>query len=129
MKQLTAEWVAKAQGDFRTAQRELAAPDEPNLDAACFHAHQCVEKYLKAVMVENSITFPKTHDLSALLGMLLPRYPSWVEFQQLCDILTDSAVEVRYPGFSAGEEDARAALETAERVRHAAREALELDAR
>lgn len=52
MKPETREWVEKAEGDFRTARRELLAPDSPNYDAACFHAQQCAEKYLKARLVE-----------------------------------------------------------------------------
>lgn len=34
------EWLAKARGDYRTAERELASADEPNYDAVCFHAQQ-----------------------------------------------------------------------------------------
>lgn len=37
MKPETAEWVEKAEGDFRTARRELFALDSPNYDAVCFH--------------------------------------------------------------------------------------------
>lgn len=40
MKPLTAEWAAKAEGDFATAQREASAQSAPNYDAACFHALQ-----------------------------------------------------------------------------------------
>ena len=46
MKQLTREWIMKAEGDFHTAARERRARTAPNYDAACFHAQQCVEKYL-----------------------------------------------------------------------------------
>ena len=45
------EWIAKAEGDFATAQRELRARRAPNYDAACFHSQQCAEKYLKAFLV------------------------------------------------------------------------------
>ncbi|MEL6262202.1 MAG: HEPN domain-containing protein [Cyanobacteria bacterium J06626_6] len=34
--------------DFATAQRELDVTKNANYDAVCFHAQQCVEKYLKA---------------------------------------------------------------------------------
>jgi HEPN domain-containing protein len=67
MKPLTAEWVAKAEGDFATACREAAVADGPNWDAVCFHAEQCAEKYLKARLVEAGVSFPKTHDLTVLL--------------------------------------------------------------
>jgi len=43
------EWLAKAEGDFRTAQREMQAADSPNYDAVCFHAQQCVEKLVEAM--------------------------------------------------------------------------------
>jgi HEPN domain-containing protein len=49
MKPTTVEWVAKAEGDFLTAGRELRARKSPNYDAVCFHAQQCAEKYLNAL--------------------------------------------------------------------------------
>jgi HEPN domain-containing protein len=69
MKPLTQEWIRKADGDWATAQRELIATP-PNFDAVCFHAQQCAEKYLKAVLQEHSLAFPKTHDLEALINLL-----------------------------------------------------------
>lgn len=48
MNPITLEWVAKAEGDFATAERELNVKDGPNYDAVRFHAQQCAEKYLKA---------------------------------------------------------------------------------
>lgn len=47
MKPLTQEWFDKAEGDWVTAGRELRARKDPNYDAACFHAQQYAEKYLK----------------------------------------------------------------------------------
>lgn len=41
------EWIMKAEADFATLQRECRARRKPNYDAACFHAQQCVEKYIK----------------------------------------------------------------------------------
>jgi len=38
MKPITLEWVAKAEGDWDSAQREYRARQRPNYDAACFHA-------------------------------------------------------------------------------------------
>lgn len=48
MPSLSQEWIQKAEGDYATAIREYRARKLPNYDAACFHAQQCVEKYLKA---------------------------------------------------------------------------------
>ena len=62
----TPKWLSKAEGDFHTARRELRARKAPNFDAACFHAQQGVEKYLKAVLIEAGATFTRTHDLKEL---------------------------------------------------------------
>lgn len=48
MKPLTAEWLDKAEGDFAVMERESRVRRNPAHDIACFHAQQCVEKYLKA---------------------------------------------------------------------------------
>ena len=69
MKPLTKEWVDKAEGDFITARRELRARKAPNYDAACFHAQQCAEKYLKARLQEEGIAFledPRSSHLARL---------------------------------------------------------------
>jgi HEPN domain-containing protein len=50
MNPAVAEWISKAEGDFTTAGRELRARKSPNYDAVCFHAQQCGEKYLKAIL-------------------------------------------------------------------------------
>lgn len=98
MKPLTAEWVGKAEGDFTTATREVSAPSQPNYDAACFHAQQCTEKYLKARLVEAGLSVSKTHDLAVILDSLLEIEPAWEALRQQVESLTDMAVEVRYPG-------------------------------
>ena len=46
MKPATQEWIEKAEGDYRTALRERRVRRHPNHDAVCFHAQQCIEKYL-----------------------------------------------------------------------------------
>lgn len=56
MNETVREWIAKAEGDFRTAQRELAATEAPNYDAVAFHAQQCIEKLLKALLILKSLT-------------------------------------------------------------------------
>jgi len=128
MKPITSEWVAKAEGDFATARRESEAPPAPNYDAACFHAQQCAEKYLKARLVEAGRDFPKTHDLAALLSLVSFIDSSCSHLRERLDRLTDLGVEVRYPGVSADAADAAEAVETAGLVRAAVREALGLGA-
>ena len=75
MNPVVREWIAKAEGDYASARRELRARKDPNYDAACFHAQQCIEKYLKALLQSREAAFRKTHDLSLLLDACHGRVP------------------------------------------------------
>jgi HEPN domain-containing protein len=101
MKPLTSEWIEKAENDWNSLNREIRARKNPNHDAACFFAQQCVEKYLKARLVEADIYFKKIHDLTYLLELVKSIEPLWVAYEQEMRVLTDYAVEFRYPGASA----------------------------
>lgn len=90
-----------------------------------FHAQQCAEKYLKALLVFRGVDFPKIHDVERLLALcgLGDRVGLSVEEQRL---LTDYGTVTRYPGdyepVSFGE--ARRAVAMARRVRSAVRKEL-----
>ena len=101
MKPITAEWVAKAEADFATAQRESRVRKNPNYDGVCFHYQQCAEKYLKACLSESDISFGKVHDLVVLLEQILKVEPNWEIFREDLAYLSDFAVSFRYPGESA----------------------------
>jgi len=126
MKPITGEWIAKAEGDFATAEREARARKNPNYDGICFHAQQCCEKYLKAILCEVDISFPKIHDLVALLDLLLPVAPMWEVHREDLAFLSDYAVAFRYPGDFADRESAMEARNRCRRVRGAARDRLGL---
>ena len=117
MQPLTTEWVTKAEGDLATARRELRVRTAPNYDAVCFHAQQCAEKYLKALLQEAAIPFGKTHNLSLLLDLLEDRYPALALIRPTLAILGAYAVEYRYPGESADKDVARQAVKMAEEVK------------
>ena len=106
MKQITAEWIEKAENDFSTAQRESHVRKNPNYDGICFHYQQCAEKYLKARLCEAEITFGKIHDLVVLLEQVLKVEPNWETFREDLAYLSDFAVTFRYPGESADKESA-----------------------
>ncbi|MBM4035553.1 MAG: HEPN domain-containing protein [Planctomycetes bacterium] len=125
MKTATTEWVEKAEGDYRTAQREEVA-QPPNYDATAFHAQQCVEKCLKARLIEAGVSFPKTHDLAALLVLALPLEATWQHLLLDLDGLSSLGIEVRYPGVKADAKDAAEALRIAGAVRSLVRPALGL---
>jgi HEPN domain-containing protein len=124
MKPHTREWVEKAENDWGSLQREIRARKNPNYDAACFFAQQCVEKYIKACLVEADIYFKKSHDLTYLLGLMTTIEPLWKSYEQEFRLLTDYAVEFRYPGASADLELAKTALKICKSFRKTARHTL-----
>ena len=125
MKPETVEWVDKADADLDTARREVAAVEAPNYDAVCFHSQQCAEKYLKAVIVEKGERVPRIHDLEALVNLLSSRYPELQKVIHLARILSAMAVEVRYPGMTADEDDAEESVRAAVAIREVVRVILE----
>ena len=127
MKQVTTEWTEKAEGDLATVERECRARTRPNYDGACFHAQQCAEKYLKALLAEAGVAFTKTHDLVDLLEKALAVRPEWEGFREDMAYLSDFAVTVRYPGESADRASALDARRRCRLFRRAARRALGLE--
>jgi len=92
------DWVMKAEEDFAVI-RALLRKRHPTLDnAICFHAQQCAEKYLKALLTRHRIDFPRTHDLLELLE-LAKQYDRTLELlRALLEYLEPYAVNLRYPG-------------------------------
>ena len=126
MRPITQEWVDKAEDDFNMVRRELRARKAPSYDGACFHAQQCAEKYLKGRLYEASISFPKTHDLMALLALVLPVEPLWSVLVPNLAGLNPFAVRFRYPGDSADRDKAKQALKDCRLVREQVRRSLGL---
>src|SRR3954462_9017091 len=106
MKAIVREWVARAEDDYIVAQRELRARKSPSYNASCFHAQQCAEKYLKALLQFNNTPFAKTHNLEKLLDLLTPDV-TWVALRPRVIPLSLYAVEVRYPGTNASKKQAQ----------------------
>src|SRR5688572_2297121 len=96
MKRQTWPWVRKAEDDLAAA-RALAARKPPLRDVVCFHCQQAAEKYLKALLQELSLPFPKTHDLENLLLLVLPHHATLKRLRRRLDALTNFAVDFRYP--------------------------------
>lgn len=126
MKPITAEWVSKAEGDFVMMEREARARRHRNYDGICFHAQQCVEKYLKALLAEAGLSFVRTHDLTVLLDQVLILQPNWEQYRVDLAYLSDFAVAYRYPGESASKDEALDARRRCRTFRRTARGALNL---
>ena len=113
-------WVEKAEEDLTLARSALQRK-KPLITGACFHAQQCAEKYMKALLVSKRADFPMTHDLLVLndlcshAGILLEIDP------KLLNSLTDYAVRTRYPGEGPTLNDAKEAMQTAKLIRSFAR--------
>ena len=126
MKPTTWAWVEKAEGDWKVARRECESRDAV-YDAVCFHAQQCVEKYLKAVLEEWSADVPRSHDLGVLARWCAEVGLDSASQEKALERLTAYAVAFRYPGEEAGREEADEGLETAGRVRRLVRARLSLE--
>jgi HEPN domain-containing protein len=118
-------WVQKAESDLNNAAIVLQAGDEGTADTVAFHAQQCVEKYLKALLVYHGIDFPKTHDIGQLVLLLPPGTTVDLSTEEQRR-LTLYATVTRYPGDyePVTTEEARCAVVLARRAREEIREML-----
>lgn len=113
------KWILKAENDLKIAKDEILTED-PATDAICFHAQQCVEKYLKAYLIYNDKEIIKTHDILFLIKQcsLIDN-----EFKYLLEINADSltsyAVEIRYPDdfYFPDIKEAKESIEICEKVK------------
>ena len=118
--------IAKAEEDWDVAQSLARKRKRPAYNAVCFFAQQCAEKYLKARLEEAALSFKRTHDLEALLKLILPTEPTWNVLLPDAQFLSDFAVDYRYPGASATRTDAAQAIKSSRRIRKMIRPSLGL---
>jgi HEPN domain-containing protein len=90
------QWVQKAENDLKNATYTLQMGEDCPTDTVCFHAQQCVEKYVKALLVCKGTDFPRTHDISQLIT-LLPGESRLTLTPEEQERLTDYATVTRYP--------------------------------
>lgn len=115
--EIVRKWVERADLDLLSAKRLL---EDGIYEYSLFHSQQAVEKYLKAFLTKNQLKFGKTHNIARLIELCktIDR-----DFEYLFDIKADKlypkGIDVRYPEFEyeISEEDAREALEIAEKAR------------
>lgn len=124
LEDLVRSWVGKAEHDLLNIENNLAAKEIP-WDTVGFHAQQCGEKYLKALLVFHRIDFPKIHDLTELYA-LLPKELRPAIDSRFLDRLNPYAIEGRYPGVwePVERDEALRAVEAGRAVRDAVRRAL-----
>lgn len=101
------EWVTKAEADYRIAVEYNLDPQK-DADQICIHCQQCIEKYLKAVIVSRGQQYQKTHNLNRLAELAAAGEPSVSGLVDRLAVLK-SNMNFRYPGSYASREDAEAA--------------------
>lgn len=119
------QWVAKAESDLKNAAHTVRIRMDCPTDTVCFHAQQCAEKYLKALLVLNGIEFSRTHQISTLMALVPAEVrPTLTPEEQ--DRLTEYAVTTRYPGDydPISREEALEAVRLARRLRNQVRRRL-----
>lgn len=113
----TREWLERARGDLHACTALIAA----GLAAeALFHAQQCAEKAMKAVLTWHQVSFKKTHDLDELKQQCLPLAAGAAAQLEGIERLSQYAWRFRYPGATYSPEP-----EEAGEARHAAAKLLD----
>jgi HEPN domain-containing protein len=125
MKPETAEWLDKAEGDWKVAQREMQAPD-PVWNVVCFLAEQCAEKCLKGFLEEHNVAFQKIHDLVVLLNASAGLLPALEPLKSQLAHLSTFGIAARYPGVQADRPASESAMRIGQEVRTAVRSSLGL---
>ena len=110
-----ADWLRYAKSDLALA--SIEKPEGAFLESHCFHTQPAAEKALKAALISVEVDPPKTHNIRMPLD-LLPEDIDIPEGVEESVILTDYAVEFRYPGNTerVEEEEYRKAICLAESV-------------
>ncbi len=86
-------WIRKANSDLVALDATFGAGA---FDAACFHAQQSAEKFLKAFLTQKGVGFPFTHNLSSLVELCERMDESFSALIPVVEPLTPFAVESRY---------------------------------
>jgi len=113
-------WVNFAEEDYAMTSLSLRRK-VPLTNGACFHAQQCVEKYLKAMLIHQERPFPRTHDLRLLSNLCTQAGILVAINEDVLDLLSSYAIRARYPGDVPTIEEARDALRITRIVRRFAR--------
>ena len=85
-------WLQFAREDLRASEILL---NDGIFNLVCFHAQQCVEKSLKAIITHRMLPLPRSHNISTLLDLLPEQWFS--DLRQGIQRLDDYYIPTRYP--------------------------------
>ncbi len=127
-RELTQQWLTKAEQDFQVAQH-LVSQGTGYFGAVGFRSQHAAEKYVKALLTHHQIEFPKTHNLGELLDLLVSVQARMAGSLREITALNPYGVEMRYPGdvVEVSSEEADKAVKLAAKVRNAILAALPHD--
>jgi HEPN domain-containing protein len=126
MREITEEWISKAEDDYRSAEALLYVIEPPIVDTACFHCQQCAEKYVKAYLEEHEVDFPRNHNFMQLLELCIRLDESFETIRRPLQSLEHYAVTIRYPGLRVPLDLGKEAYKTTTRVRKFVRKKLKV---
>ncbi len=96
MKKQAEEWLKYAYMDLLTIKQII---EKEELTAAVsFHAQQCVEKSLKALLVLHDQKVPRIHDLRKLYAIVTNFGRVLIFSTEIIDQLNQVYIDTRYPG-------------------------------
>jgi len=118
---LPRQWLDRAAEDLEVARLALR---EGHTAHACFLSQQCIEKSLKAFLIDRDNSYPRTHKLVDLLSNCRSISNEFADFESDCIVIDQYYIPARYPdgipGMAPGgfpsQDEAQEALSAAERV-------------
>jgi HEPN domain-containing protein len=116
---LIKDWLKFAEENLLLAHSGMGEDFSP-YHTICFLCQGSAEKYLKAFLIWNGWELKKTHDMVDLLAYCIEYDSGFEDFKEECLLLNEYITEGRYPGdlpfVSITEQDAREALEAADKI-------------
>jgi len=88
------DWINVAKKDWHRMKIMLK---EEDAEAAAYFLHQCLEKYLKAFLLQKGWKLKKIHELDALLDDAVEFNSNLTSFYPLCERVSGYYFTERYP--------------------------------
>ena len=88
------EWLKAAYSDI--AVMDSIVDNEFLTHMTAFHAQQCIEKSLKAILEHHGMNVPKKHDILTLKDIVQSYI--FIDDDEILDDINDLYIESRYPG-------------------------------
>ncbi len=116
---LVKDWLRFARENLLFAHSGMKEDYAP-YHTICFLCQGSAEKYLKAFLIWNGWELKKIHDMGDLLTFCIDFDPEFENLKEECGLLNEYITEARYPGDlpfeSIDEDDAREAIESADKI-------------